>query len=228
MITSRRGGGKRTSRTAPHGPKREKAAAVTPDDSLLAALADALASRTHREPARDAGLPRAAVAVLLRPGDEGLELLLIRRAEREGDPWSGHVALPGGREQADDAGPAHTAARETHEEVGIDVRAGGRLLGPLAPVWPQSARAPGIVVRPFVFAVPARVETVPNHEVDAVVWIPLHELMGPGAVTEHLLEIEGIEPMRFPAFGARGYVVWGLTHRILTTLLEVYGEVAGR
>lgn len=226
VITSRRGGGKRTPRTAPHGPNREAAAAVTRDDSLLAALADALARRTHQEPAHDPGLPRAAVAVLLRPGGEGLELLLIRRAEREGDPWSGHVALPGGREQAEDAGPADTAARETHEEVGIDVRAGGRLLGALEPVWPQSSRAPRIGVRPFVFAVPADVRAVPNHEVDAVVWIPLHELMHPGAVTEHLFEIEGIEPMRFPAFGARGYVVWGLTHRILTTFLDVYGEAA--
>jgi 8-oxo-dGTP pyrophosphatase MutT (NUDIX family) len=199
---------------------------VTPDDSLLAALADALATRAREEPAHDAGLPRAAVAVLLRPGAEGLELLLIRRAEREGDPWSGHVALPGGREQAEDASPAHTAARETHEEVGIDVRAGGRLLGALQPVWPQSARAPGIVVRPFVFAVPANAEAVPNEEVDAAVWIPLRELREPGAVTEHLFEIEGIGPMRFPAFGARGYVVWGLTHRILTTFLDLYGEVA--
>lgn len=199
---------------------------MTPEDSTIDALAKALAARTFTEPARDPALPRAAVAVLLRPGPEGPELLLIRRAEREGDPWSGHVALPGGREQAEDAGPAQTAARETREEVGIDVAAGGRLLGAVEPVWPQSARAPRIVVRPFVFAVPAGTEAVPNEEVDAAVWIPLHELRGPGAVTEHLLEMEGIEPMRFPAFGARGYVVWGLTHRILTSFLAIYARVA--
>jgi 8-oxo-dGTP pyrophosphatase MutT (NUDIX family) len=200
---------------------------VTPEDSTIDALADALATRTFTEPARDPALPRAAVAILLRPGPDGPELLLIRRAEREGDPWSGHVALPGGREQAGDDGPAHTAARETREEVGIDVAAGGRLLGPVEPVWPQSTRAPSIVVRPFAFAVPPRTEAVPNrNEVDAAVWIPLRELREPGAVTEHLLEMEGIEPMRFPAFGARGYVVWGLTHRILTTFLEIYARVA--
>jgi 8-oxo-dGTP pyrophosphatase MutT (NUDIX family) len=200
---------------------------VTPDDSTIDALANALAARAFTEPEGDAGLPRAAVAVLLRPGGEGLELLLIRRAEREGDPWSGHVALPGGREQPEDAGPAATAARETDEEVGIHVARVGRMLGAVDPVWPQSARAPGIVVRPFVFAVPAATEAVPNrHEVDAALWIPLRELLEPGAVTEHLLEMEGIEPMRFPAFGARGYVVWGLTHRILTTFLQVYARVA--
>ena len=42
------------------------------------------------------GVPRAAVAIVLRQGDPGLEFLLIKRAEREGDPWSGQVALPGG------------------------------------------------------------------------------------------------------------------------------------
>ena len=199
---------------------------MTPDDSTIDALADALAARAFTEPAGDHALPRAAVAILLRPGPDGLELLLIRRAEREGDPWSGHVALPGGREQASDAGPAATAARETHEEVGIDAARMGRLLGAVDPVWPQSARAPSIVVRPFAFAVPPATEAVPHAaEVDAAVCIPLRELMEPGAVTEYLLEMEGIEPMRFPAFGARGYVVWGLTHRILTTFLEIYARV---
>lgn len=197
---------------------------MTPDQPRIAALADVLARQAFAEPAPDPTLPRAAVALVLRPGPEGPELLLIRRAEREGDPWSGHVALPGGREQAGDATPAHTAARETHEEVGIDVGAHGRLLGPVEPVWPQSSRAPRILVRPFVFWVDAPVRVTPNHEVDEAVWVPLAELRAPGAVTEHLLEIEGMGEMRFPAFGTRGYVIWGLTHRILTTFLALYGE----
>lgn len=197
---------------------------MTPDESRIAALADVLAAQVLAEPAHDPALPRAAVAIVLRPGPEGPELLLIRRAERAGDPWSGHAALPGGREQAGDAGPAHTAARETHEEVGIDVAAHGRLLGPVEPVWPTSARAPAILVRPFVFWVDAPVEVTPNHEVDEAVWVPVAELRGPGAVTEHLLEMEGMGPMRFPAFGTRGYVVWGLTHRILTSFLELYAR----
>ena len=169
-----------------------------------------------------AGLSRAAVALLLRPAGADVELLLIRRAEREGDPWSGHMALPGGRAQAGDADPPATAARETREEVGIDPEGGGELLGALEPLWPRSARAPGILVYPFVFAVPADAEPVPNHEVDAAVWIPVPELLHPGAVTEHLYEIEGADPMRFPALGTRGYVIWGLTHRILSDFLALY------
>lgn len=192
-----------------------------PHPPEFAAVARALATRPPPEPVPGLALPRAAVALLLRPGSEGLELLLIRRAEREGDPWSGHVALPGGREQPEDAGPQATAARETREEVGIDVHAGGRLLGALEPVWPRSAGAPHILVRPFVFGVAAGTRAVPNEEVDAAVWIPLAELRAPGAVTEHLLEMEGIGAMRFPALGTRGYVVWGLTHRIVSEFLAL-------
>lgn len=180
-------------------------------------LAGVLAAPPAGEPPPGDGLPRAAVALLLRPAAAGLELLLIRRAEREGDPWSGHVALPGGREQPEDPSPEATAARETREEVGIEPSA---LLGPLEPVWPRSSRAPRILVRPFVFAVPAGAEPRPNHEVDLAFWIPLAELREPGAVTEHLLEMEGLGRLRFPAFGWRGHVVWGLTHRILTDFLE--------
>ena len=132
------------------------------------------------------------------------------------------MALPGGREQAEDAGPAHTAARETHEEVGIDVDAGGRLLGPVEPVWPQSSRAPRILVRPFVFWVAARrgghAQPRGGRGRVGARW---RSCATPASVTEHLLEIEGLGQMRFPAFGARGYVIWGLTHRILTTFLEL-------
>ncbi|HLM69216.1 MAG TPA: CoA pyrophosphatase, partial [Longimicrobium sp.] len=183
-----------------------------------------------REPLRAgaaADVPRAGVALLVRPAPADLEVLLIRRADRAGDPWSGHMAFPGGRAQAGDRDLADTAARETHEEVGIDVAAAGRLLGPVQPVWPLSSRAPRILVRAFVFWVQAPVRAVPNHEVDEIVWVPVDELRSPGAVTEHLLEIEGHGEMRFPAFGTRGYVIWGLTHRILTTFLELYAATDG-
>ncbi len=199
---------------------------MTPEHPRIRALARALALRPAQTRQAEGGVARAAVAVLLREARGELELLLIRRAERAGDPWSGHMALPGGREQADDAGPEHTAARETREEVGIDVDAGGRLVGALEPVGPLSSGAPRILVRPFVFAVPGGVRAEPNHEVSAAVWIPVEELLAPGAVTEHLMEMGGAEPLRFPALDARGHVVWGLTHRILGDFLRAYQDAA--
>lgn len=194
---------------------------MTPQHPLIDAIGAALAARPAEQPGGDPGIPRAAVALLLRPAGSDVELLMIRRAERAGDPWSGHMALPGGREQAGDQGPAHTAARETREEVAIDVERGGRLLGALPTVWPASRRSPSIVVRPFVFSVPGDTGAVPNEEVAAALWISIRELRAPGSVTEHLLELEGVGPLRFPALDARGHVVWGLTHRILLDFLEI-------
>jgi 8-oxo-dGTP pyrophosphatase MutT (NUDIX family) len=190
-------------------------------DPRIAALEAALASRPPILATDAAGMARAAVALLLRVHQGRVELLLIRRAERAGDPWSGHMALPGGRAQAGDAGPQHTAARETHEEVGIDVSR-GRLLGQLDDLAPRSARIPSIVVSPFVYHVPEDSEPHPNHEVQLALWIAVDDLLHPDAVTEYLHELGDGGTLSFPAFDARGNVVWGMTHRIVTGFLEVY------
>ncbi|HEX6006859.1 MAG TPA: NUDIX domain-containing protein, partial [Burkholderiales bacterium] len=87
------------------------------------------------------GAREAAVALLLRAHDE-LELLLIKRAEQESDPWSGHVALPGGRRNRHDSDLLHTALRETEEEVGIAVGRDLQLIGALDEVSPRNPRLP--------------------------------------------------------------------------------------
>ena len=68
-----------------------------------------------------------AVALVLAPGSMGLEALFIRRAERADDPWSGHIALPGGRREPGDADRLATAVRETREEVGVTLPASALL-----------------------------------------------------------------------------------------------------
>ena len=62
----------------------------------------------------------AAVAIVLAPDPDAV--LLIRRAERAGDPWSGHMALPGGRYEPKDPDLLGTALRETVEEVGVALK----------------------------------------------------------------------------------------------------------
>lgn len=198
------------------------------DDPRFEALRAALARRPPLTAPPGAAAARAAVALLLREAGTELELLLIRRAEREGDPWSGHMALPGGRAAPEDAGLAATAARETREEVGIDVEAGGRLLGALDDLVPRSERLPGIVVSPYVFAVPPDARATPNHEVQAALWVAVGELLDPAAAVEYLHEMGDGTTLPFPALGARGNVVWGMTHRILTGFLELYaGALSG-
>ncbi|HEX2188559.1 MAG TPA: CoA pyrophosphatase, partial [Longimicrobiaceae bacterium] len=166
------------------------------------------------------GVPRASVALVLRPAGPELELLLIKRAERAGDPWSGHMALPGGRSDPADADAAATAVRETREEVGIDLAGRGARLGSLDDLAPLGG-APRIVVAPFVFAAAGGTVATPNHEVEAAVWIPVRELAHPDAATEYLLETVTGDPRRFPAIGTRGYVIWGMTHRILDDFLAL-------
>ena len=70
---------------------------------------------------------RAAVAAIFTPQ---LDLLFMERAKVEGDPWSGHIAFPGGHEEDQDDSSLHTAMRETHEELGLDL-SGAEVLGSL-------------------------------------------------------------------------------------------------
>ena len=99
-------------------------------------------------------LRQAAVALVLREGPEGPELLVIKRSETERDHWSGHLALPGGRVEPGDENLLATAVRETLEEVGLDLGAGGEAIARLGTVNPQSPYAPRISVTPFVAVAP--------------------------------------------------------------------------
>ena len=177
------------------------------------------------EPGRlslDPGLARtrASVALVVRPAGGDLELLLIERAAYEGDPWSGHMALPGGRRASTDVDSLQTAVREALEEVGLDIGTEGRLLGRLDDVKPRSG-APQIVVSPFVFGVEAGTTVRPNAEVAVAIWVPLSRLADPGATTEHLHALGDGAVLRFPAIGYQKHVIWGITLRILEQFLEI-------
>jgi 8-oxo-dGTP pyrophosphatase MutT (NUDIX family) len=156
----------------------------------------------------------AAVAILLRVNGAGsLDLLLIRRAEREGDPWSGHVALPGGRYDPTDRSLEDTAVREVWEEVGVDVRRDGRVIGTLDDLAPRSPALPPIAVRPFVAAV-GEVALAPNPEVAAAEWVSLEELRSPAATRDSSVLVRGTR-LQVPSFVVGDYLVWGMTERIL-------------
>lgn len=162
---------------------------------------------------------KASVALVVRPADDDLELLVIRRATREGDPWSGHMAFPGGRSDPEDAGPQATAERETMEEVGIDLAGSGRLLGALDPVGPRAGPIP-ILISPFVFATGSDALVRRNEEVAAAFWVPIRTLKAPGAATEYLHVLAHGEELRFPAIAYQSHVIWGLTHRIMIDFLR--------
>jgi 8-oxo-dGTP pyrophosphatase MutT (NUDIX family) len=171
------------------------------------------------------GSRQAAVATILRDTPGGAEVLLIRRAEREGDPWSGHMAFPGGRRDAQDPDLYATAVRETREEVGLDLTTHGALLGRLAdlPAIARGLRA-DLVIRPFVFALEREATLAFDAaEVAEALWTPLAALArGEGAGVVHY-RIEGRE-IELPCWHVGGRVVWGLTHRMLVSLFELIGD----
>jgi 8-oxo-dGTP pyrophosphatase MutT (NUDIX family) len=194
-------------------------------DAWTHRLRRALAAYPSRAAAAQPGWREAAVAVVVRPGPT-LELLLIRRAERATDPWSGHVALPGGTRAPGDTDLRATAFRETEEETGVALNRIGTLLGRLDPVAPVSPRLPPILIAPFVVAVPAGTPAVPDlREVQSALWVPVPSLLDTASASHILIDV-GADRVRFPALQVDGHEIWGLTLRILRQFLDTI-ESAG-
>jgi 8-oxo-dGTP pyrophosphatase MutT (NUDIX family) len=186
----------------------------------LDAIRSALAAHEPRRIEPDRG--HAAVALALRPGGGGPQVLLIERARCEGDPWSGHMAFPGGRVEPGDPDPRGAAERETLEEVGLAL-AGAEALGRLDDLQGRAGQ-PGLVISAFVFHVIDPPELSPNHEVQEAFWFPLSELRDPQRQVEY--RERRLPGVRFPAIrvGEPGrQVVWGLTYRFLEDFFQLVG-----
>ncbi len=181
----------------------------------LAKLKERLANHPPTA-ADDPGLIWAAVAVLIAPDPDAI--LLIRRADRPGDPWSGHMALPGGRREPEDSSLLATVIRETGEEVGVELLP-ERCLGTLEDVVPRSPVLPPIAVRPFAFVLPERPPLRLNPEVAAAQWVTLDDLLKPPGYHLATLEIGG-QNRDVQAYRLHDAIVWGMTERILTGLLD--------
>lgn len=162
----------------------------------------------------------AAVAAVVRPGVADTEVLLIRRAEHDGDPWSGHMAFPGGRHDPEDPTLLMTARRETLEEVGLDLGDGAHLLGAL-PRIPAVARGKrlGLAIAPFVFELQRDAQLTLNHEVSEVLWTPLGPLFAGERDIRHAYDWQG-QRVYLPAYDVGGRTVWGLTYQMLQVLFD--------
>lgn len=162
---------------------------------------------------------RAAVAIMVREGQEATELLMIRRATREGDPWSGHMGFPGGRRDPEDRSNFSCALRETEEELGVDLSRWGAPLGELSDVntgWRKDR--PEMLVTPFIFSVSELPELTPNDEVDDVVWVPLHFLMDEGNREPLEWEWKG-QKMETDSYLYDCYRIWGLSLMMIDEMM---------
>jgi 8-oxo-dGTP pyrophosphatase MutT (NUDIX family) len=166
---------------------------------------------------------RAAVALVVCDARSGPEVLFIERTEHDRDPWSGHLAFPGGRVDPTDQGPRQAAERETLEEVGVDL-ARAAYLGRLDDL--RGAHLP-VVVSCFVFGVRHRPELrLDPREVADAFWFPLEGLLDPRRRREETFRFRG-EDRTYPALQLLGEgrpVLWGITYRLTLSFLEAMGR----
>ena len=169
------------------------------------------------------GRRRAAVAVVFRDGSSGPEVLFIERSRQEGDPWSGHMAFPGGRVDPGDRDTRQAAERETEEEVSLSLSS-ARYLGQLDDlegrhVGPRAH----MVISAHVYHHPDPTPVVLNREVEQAIWFPVSGFLDP----KRHVEFEVANGDRFPGILVgipERHVVWGLTYRFIEVLMRIAGQ----
>lgn len=162
--------------------------------------------------------PEAGLAAVTAVFDANLDLLFIGRAVHPRDPWSGHVAFPGGRVEPADVDPLAGAIREAAEEVGLLLHREHQI-GQLDDLATVGGR-PGMVIRPFVFHLPdVRPALAPNREVASVHWRPLAALLADDGRTT-MEWTHGTLSLTLPCVWFDEKRLWGLTLRMLDDLLD--------
>jgi len=161
---------------------------------------------------------QAAVTILLREQNSAAELLIIKRAEHPNDPWSGHLALPGGRADATDAHLIATAARETWEEVGISLTMEEHYIGRLETLLPVNPRLPQIEITPLIAVAPNEMTLQLSYEVAEAFWIPVRALQASGLSETYRFRHQDTI-LKYPAYPSPHGAIWGITQRILTEFL---------
>jgi len=169
---------------------------------------------------------RAAVALLLQPRQEDLHVLFIHRAHHPHDPWSGHMAFPGGRQDPEDPDLLVTIRRETREEVGIDLDNHGEYLGRLAEVQAMArGKLTNMAVSPFVYLVSSEAQLDPDPvEVQDTIWVPLSFMQRDGVEKTVRRDLPDKTTIEVPALVYGGKTIWGLTYRVLREFLGLIRE----
>jgi len=156
----------------------------------------------------------AAVAILIRPAGDDLEVFIVKRAEVDGDPWSGDMAFPGGKKAAQDEGVLDAAVREVMEETGIDLKP-LKPLGYMEPLtsWVRQT----FKVQPIVYLFEGDPPIRLNYELTKYMWTPIDEL-------RKLKSRATVKGFNSPIYRIGDDVVWGLTCRMLDRLIEIIGD----
>ena len=184
-----------------------------------------LASHQPEPPPLEA-TSRAAVAMILKPQEHDLHMLFIHRAHHPQDPWSGHMAFPGGRQDPEDLDLTFTIYRETKEEVGIDLNLHSEYLGRMSELQAMARGRPiSMTVSPFIYFASPEVAPDPDPvEVQDTIWVPLSYMEQRGVERIVSRPTPDGSSIQVPALEYGGKTIWGLTYRMLRSFLEIIDE----
>ena len=188
-------------------------------DFTLVHLQGRLAGYVPRRLSGGDEMAQAAVAMVLRASGGETEILMVRRAEHPDDPWSGHMAFPGGREESSDRSTKQAAIRETMEEVSLNLEESANFIGRLSELQARSRNgALPLCIHPFVFELVGSGELEPNYEVAETVWIPL-SFFRDSANRSSFAHTDSQGQRILPAYRYSHRLVWGLSLAMLDELV---------
>lgn len=194
------------------------------DSVVLPAIVRALRENETPSKTIPADSRRAGVALIVKALGKDLSVLFIQRALREDDPWSGHIAFPGGHHERSDTDVLQTVVRETKEEVGITLESSDCVSQlPFERPYTSDQRT-DLVVLPYVFVLTHEPDLSLNHEVSEVIWVPLALL-----VSGELLNVETVsfnsKDYQLPGFRLNDkHFIWGLTYRVLQRFCSIIAD----
>ena len=186
--------------------------------ALRAALEGSVA---HDGPLADA--PRhASVCVLVADTTPTPHICFIRRAKWDGDPWSEHIAFPGGSRMGDETA-AQTVRREVEEEVGVAIAEEAELL----PLPRLRIRLAGkerlLLLDSFVCHLTGPLPALQcGPEVASAFWASVADLWDAQNLDHLMLGDQG-DVLVYPAVRIPQGLVFGITLRVLTLLSDQLG-----
>jgi len=194
--------------------------AVSDQTFTLNRVEDFLRSRPPKKVSQALIKRRAAVALILRYSGDSPEILLMKRAHRDGDRWSGQISMPGGREEEEDESIIETSIRETEEELGVDLHRHGRYLGRLDDVRAVAkGKILAMSITPCVFVLESEPKLNLGDEADDAFWLPLSPTSNGSFDSTYELKM-GPASFKMPSWEYKGHTIWGLTYKMLGGFIE--------
>ena len=189
---------------------------MTLDNKLFNNLEEYYKYRTPNRVTETDDYVYASVAVIL---NNEQKILFIKRPENPNDPYSGHIAFPGGKIKKDDENLRFTAIREVNEEVGIDLNKDAKIIGELDQLKPLNPEGPKYIVTPFLAVLERENKLIINEEVEDYIWIPLPHFLDKSNMRVRIKERSGKTIEDF-VYMYKNYIIWGMTGRIINSFVN--------